>query len=208
MTMVKICGLTRPEDVDSSKDADYVGFVVESDSTRSLPLKAARDLMSVSCQKRVVVTTLSDVHKLIGLVDALEPEVLQAHSLLSRDELRLLGNACRCDLWALVPVGDGSEMRRALDARAAAKAAVLDTAGQRIGGTGRSHDWRRSAEISTGLAPFPIVLAGGLSPENVAEAVATVRPCIVDVSSGVETAGRKDPALIRRFIEAAKEADR
>ena len=82
---------------------------------------------------------------------------------------------------------------------------LLDSrAGDRMGGTGATFDW----SIARGIAQrMPVVLAGGLTPENVGEAIRTVRPFAVDVSSGVETAGVKDPHKIRAFIEAVRAAD-
>ena len=81
---------------------------------------------------------------------------------------------------------------------------VLDTPSAGYGGSGTTCDWSLAAEAAREL---PIVLAGGLGPENVAEAVRSVRPWAVDVASGVEaTPGRKDPEKLRLFIERAKEA--
>ncbi len=83
---------------------------------------------------------------------------------------------------------------------------LLDTAHDTaLGGTGLAFDWSIAEDVA---ARFPIILAGGLTPENVAEAVRTVRPWAVDVSSGVETGRVKDPEKIRAFIRAAKGASR
>lgn len=83
-------------------------------------------------------------------------------------------------------------------------AIMLDTASAAaLGGTGQAFDWSIAAEVAGRL---PIVLAGGLTPENVATAVEQVRPWAVDVSSGVETGGRKDIEKVRAFIRAAKGA--
>jgi len=73
-----------------------------------------------------------------------------------------------------------------------------------LGGSGQTFDWQVARGVA---AKRPIILAGGLTPESVGEAVRLVRPWAVDVSSGVETDGLKDPAKIRAFVEAAKEAD-
>jgi phosphoribosylanthranilate isomerase len=71
------------------------------------------------------------------------------------------------------------------------------------GGTGETHDWERSRELVESLSS-PVVLAGGLTPDNVAEAVETVRPFAVDVASGVEAdPGRKDPEAVAAFVRAA-----
>ena len=93
----------------------------------------------------------------------------------------------------------------ALSYTAHADALVLDTrTANRLGGTGRTHDWSISARVVAAVAPLPVYLAGGLRPENVAEAVARVRPAGVDVNSGVEDAnGRKDAAKMRAFVDRA-----
>jgi phosphoribosylanthranilate isomerase len=87
-----------------------------------------------------------------------------------------------------------------------ARAIMLDTASASArGGTGERFDWAVAAEVAQRL---PIMLAGGLRPDNVAEAVSSVKPWAVDVSSGVERDGKKDVAKVQAFVAAVKEADR
>jgi len=73
----------------------------------------------------------------------------------------------------------------------------------KLGGTGTAHDWDQSAKIARSL-PVPMILAGGLNSSNVVEAILKVRPYAVDVSSGAETGGKKDPEKIRSFIREVR----
>ncbi len=118
--------------------------------------------------------------------------------------LRVLAPNAR--LLKAVHVTGEDALSRALDLAADADALVLDSrTADRLGGTGRTHDWPVSARIVAAVAPLPVYLAGGLRPENVAEAVARVRPAGVDVNSGVEDAsGRKDTKKMRAFVARAR----
>ena len=102
----------------------------------------------------------------------------------------------------LVPVGPGiSDIASILDV---ADAILLDSMVEgTLGGTGKVHDWQVSAEIAASLK-VPVILAGGLHPGNVTQAIEKVRPYAVDVSSGTETEGRKDPAKISSFLQAVR----
>ena len=85
-----------------------------------------------------------------------------------------------------------------------ADAILLDTlANGKLGGTGAVHDWNKSAEIVRSLK-VPVILAGGLNPGNVAAAIEKVRPYAVDVSSGLETGGKKDPQKILSFVREVR----
>jgi phosphoribosylanthranilate isomerase len=122
------------------------------------------------------------------------------------DLRRLRALAPDMRLLKAVHVTGDDAIGRALDSAADADALVLDTrTADRLGGTGRTHDWSVSARIVDTVAPLPVYLAGGLRPENVAQAVARVRPAGVDVNSGVEDAkGRKDAAKMRAFVDRAR----
>jgi len=204
MTEVKICGMMRSEDIEASRLADFNGFVVASESRRSLSLELARELMSICTTRKVLVTTATSVPELERLAGRLDPDVLQVHSAMDEKELQLLARSVSAPIWALVPVGGGDELVRGRHMARCSDAAVLDTYAKALGGTGIAHDWNVSRKVRDELHPFPVVLAGGMNPRNVAKGVAMVRPAVVDVSSGVERNASKDPFLITEFIENAR----
>ncbi len=205
MTKVKICGMMRPEDVAMAAEADFLGFVVGSDSRRNLTMAAARELMSMSTKTNVMVSSCPKAPKLIEMALQLDANVVQVHSQIPANDLKAIKKTTGCEVWALVPVGGGDE-DRASEIAASADAVVMDTAGGAPGGSGRVHDWSVSALLCR-LLDGRAVLAGGLTPTNVAEAVREVRPLAVDVSSGVERFGRKDPRLVKDFIAAARSVE-
>jgi len=204
MIEVKICGMMRAEDIEASRLADYNGFVVASESRRSLSPERALELMSICTTRKVLVTTATSVPELERLAARLDPDVLQVHSTMDEKELQRLARSISAPIWALVPIGGGDELARGRQMARCSHAAVLDTCAKVLGGTGTTHDWEVSRRVRDELHPFPVVLAGGLDPHNVAEGVAMVRPAVVDVSSGVETNASKDPFLITEFIENAR----
>jgi phosphoribosylanthranilate isomerase len=129
----------------------------------------------------------------------------------ARGTLRRGGEHSNLTLWLALrfpPECTADAILQTLDAwQPYAERFVLDTYHPTLlGGTGHTQDWLRAREVCA-RAPRPILLAGGLNPENVADAIRTARPAGVDVSSGVEAApGRKDPAKVRAFIRNAKTA--
>jgi phosphoribosylanthranilate isomerase len=108
----------------------------------------------------------------------------------------------------IAAVAAGTESKAVQSFAKSADAILLDTlAGGKLGGTGAVHDWNHSAEITKSLnaISIPVILAGGLKPENVAAAIRTVKPYAVDVSSGTETAGKKDPEKILSFVREVRQ---
>jgi phosphoribosylanthranilate isomerase len=204
MIKVKVCGMLREEDIISSRKADYVGFIVETNSRRELTISRAEQLMSMAKCKKVIVTTCQSEEVLKQIVKVLKPDVLQVHSVMEVDDVEAIANAVPCDVWALQPMGWGDELERARSLVGKCSGLVLDTASASFGGSGRKHDWTVSAEIVDAVDPFPVVLAGGLNPGNVIDAIMAVRPFAVDVSSGVETGGRKSTDLVEMFISNAR----
>ena len=205
--LVKICGITSPEDAQLavSAGADAVGFVFWLASPRAVePARAAaiaRELPASVLRVGVFVDAPRDAMRRIG--DEVGLDLLQLHG---DEPLAALSDLPRPALKA-VRVGPGFGPEQALRYAERVAGLVVDTRlpgeTQLPGGTGVAFDW----SLVTGLADRIgfLMLAGGLSPENVAEAVRAVRPHAVDVSSGVERVpGRKDPARVRAFVEAAR----
>lgn len=214
MVKVKLCGNRTIEDVEATADADAQGFIVWADSPRALELETAAELLSYvpPFNRTVLVTRSTDPLMLADLVEALEPDVLQVHVELSPVQLERIRRTlpARMPLIAVLAIGPEDTPAGCLEraermAEGPLHALVLDTRRQgRTGGTGAVHDWSLSARIREALAPLPVILAGGLNPENVAEAVRIVRPYAVDVASGVETDGRKDPTKVRALLHEVR----
>lgn len=206
MTKVKICGMTRATDIEMARSADYLGFVVGSRSPRNLGLDVAKRLMSTTDCKKVMVTTTADPDQVVEMAHYLEPDVVQVHNLMGPADLRKVADGFSGSVWALAPVGGGAEDERLSLIRGSVHAIVLDTMSPDLGGAGATHDWTVSRRLRDAIHPSPVVLAGGLNTENVIEAIRTVMPFAVDVSSGVERQGLKDPELVQSYIRRAKEA--
>jgi phosphoribosylanthranilate isomerase len=203
MTLVKICGLRSESELEAASCADFLGFVVEADSKRRLLPERAKELMALTCNRTVMVTTCNDVDRLLRLEGMLEPNVVQLNAVLAEPEMHRLRKELGSDLWALFPVEAPLDTGRLLILGDLCDRIVLDTPSERGGGTGKVHDWKLSRSIRDKAAPQGCVLAGGLSPSNVVEAIRTVVPEVVDVSTGVERDGWKSASEIERFVMRA-----
>jgi phosphoribosylanthranilate isomerase len=125
---------------------------------------------------------------------------LQVHSTLCAEDIRALKGLVPQKIIVATP----AESEEVLAMANVADAILLDTYKDgMLGGSGVAHDWNLSADLARRLS-VPVILAGGLRPENVCEAVRKVRPYAVDVSSGVETDGRKDAMKMRAFVSGVK----
>jgi phosphoribosylanthranilate isomerase len=208
---VKICGITRKEDLDAAAvaGADAVGFVVGvASSPRNIALEKAEKLIRQvpPFVKSVLVTVPKSIDE-FETYEKLNPDAIQIHgeNLHAAASVRLkipnilLIGAVNANLANVLDVV--SRTAKIFDA------VLLDSfADGRYGGTGIVHDWELSKRVKQVIHPKPLILAGGLNPENVAEAVGTVRPYAVDVSSGVERQpGIKDYQKIVEFIKNAKD---
>lgn len=216
MVKVKICGNQSKDDVDAASGADAVGFIVSTpESSREVdPDLASRLAKRVPpFTSTVVVTTESDPDELMQLVEGIQPDLLQVHKLLQPNQLRKIKDETpeTTDLIPLLPVAgkEGEVLEKARNlAGSAADALLLDSkSGESTGGTGETHDWSISRKIRDALHPFPVILAGGLDPDNVGEAIQQVRPYGVDVASGVEEDGQKSNQKVKQFLEEVRKIE-
>jgi phosphoribosylanthranilate isomerase len=210
---VKICGITRKEDLDAAATAgaDAVGFVVGATaSPRNLsPEKAEKLFRQVPpFVKSVLVTVPTSIDELMEICGKLNPDVIQIHGEKPLNNVLIQEKLPNKPLIVAVNANFPAAVETASAASKSCSAVLLDSfANGHYGGTGIVHDWQLSKLIKRLIAPKPLILAGGLNPENVAEAVRVVQPYAVDVSSGVELQpGIKDPKKMVEFIKNAKDA--
>jgi phosphoribosylanthranilate isomerase len=207
-TRIKFCGMTRPGDVRLASElgVDAIGFVFAPASSRRVRAEEARVMRNalaplVDAVALFLDNSAEDVRNVVKLV---RPSLLQFHG--SEDDAfcRSFGTP----YLKAIAMGDGTRVgdATALQLRYPAAAALLfDGNGEdEQGGNGRRFDWSR---IPTGLHK-PFVLAGGLTPDNVFDAIQQTMPWGVDVSSGIESApGIKDGDRMRHFVEEVRRAD-
>ncbi len=208
MVRVKICGITSWLDARAACEAGAhaLGFNFYPPSPRALAPAAAWEIRRrlPPFVEAVGVFVNWEANPVASLCASLRLHAAQLHG---DESPKLVAEvAQRIPAIKAFRAGDGFSLARLAKYRAAS-AFLLDGAGKgQYGGTGETSDWefaRRVAETR------PIILAGGLTPENVAEAIRTVRPYAVDVASGVESRpGKKDPGKLREFLREAERASR
>ncbi|MUW15062.1 phosphoribosylanthranilate isomerase [Halorubrum sp. CBA1125] len=207
MARVKICGLTRDADLRAAVDAgaDAVGVISEVpvDTPREVdPATAAELLADVPPFVTATLVTMPDsAERAVELARTIGPDALQFHGEWTPEEIRFI--RAETERKVLLAV-DADDPARAEELDAVADALVLDSTDESgAGGTGETHDWERAGDLAARLTS-PVVLAGGLTADTVAEAVRVADPFAVDVASGVElTDGQKDHNAVARFVANA-----
>ena len=198
MTEIKICGLSREEDIDYVNEAkpDYIGFILHfPQSRRNISIEKAAEL-----RRR-----LSPGIKAVGVfVDPPAEVVIEAAEAICLDVIQLHGHEDDAYIAALgeqisLPIWKAFRIRSADDLAAAKKSPADEILLDNGYGTGEAFDWSLAAGFDR-----PFLLAGGLTPENIAEAIRALRPKLADISSGVETNGQKDKRKIIAAVNAVR----
>ena len=204
-TRVKICGITSAEDAAAAVDAgaDAIGVVL-APSPRRVALDEAAEALSVvpPLVSRVGVFVDPTPAELAEAVGRLRLDFVQ----LCGDELPELCGQAPAPVVKVIHIGTAFDAERAEPYRGLVAALLIDTHVTGIrGGTGKTFSWHNLHELP---AWAPLFVAGGLNPDNVGDAIRTLRPYAVDVSSGVETTpGHKDHEKVRAFMAAVHAAD-
>jgi phosphoribosylanthranilate isomerase len=211
MTEVKICGLSAPEALEAAlaAGADYVGLVFYSPSPRHVGLGVAQELADRARGRAKVVALTVDAgdEELAEIANLVRPDLIQAHGAETPSRVREMAQSTGIPVVKAIKVRTAADIEGASRYAGAAEMLLFDAkapedlAAALPGGNGLTFDWG----LLGGEVRPRFMLSGGLNPRNVARAIGITRAPVVDVSSGVESApGVKDPALIRKFIEAAK----
>src|ERR1700676_175259 len=220
MTWVKLCGMTNLEDALAAVDAgaDAVGFVFYEKSPRNISVEAARD----------IVRKLPEGVEKVGVFVDLEPEriretvmevgltVVQLHGKRSAEsvcrDLELSPDCVGVSKVILMIQGDSLKDDVLFGVTVSNMFAILldSRSNGATGGTGATFDWDGTWRVVQEMSLMvPVIVAGGLTPVNVREAMRLFQPFGVDVVSGVEARpGKKDPEKVRAFVKAVREADR
>lgn len=211
MTGIKICGLKRYEDIDYINDLmpEYAGFVFAA-SKRYVPPSFARELRKKlhSSIKAVGVFVDEDPSIIKAIVKETGIDIVQLHG---HEDINCINSLNGIKLWKAVGIESSASYNKAYNLQdnidrtcsLPIDAILLDSSVMGIcGGTGVSIDRSIVSSLHIGK---PLILAGGLSAENVGEAIEDIRPFAVDVSSNVETDGSKDYSKIRKFIKKVRE---
>lgn len=211
---VKICGLKTEAALEAAlaAGADYVGLVFHAQSPRNLDLATARRLAEKARGRAKIVALLVDPDdaRVGEIVATLAPDLIQLHGNETPQRVGEIARLSARPVMKAVKVATAADAQAALGYRGVADLVLFDAkapedrAGALPGGNGVAFDW----QVLQGVrGKLPFMLAGGLTPVNVGEAIRLTGATAVDVSSGVESRpGEKDVELIRRFLHAAKTA--
>lgn len=209
-TEIKICGLTRSVDAEYADAAgvEYLGVIFAGGPRERTPMQA-RDTLAGRRARKVGVFAEQAADVIATHVEIVGLDVVQLHGVVDAERVERVRAATGREVWAVVRTADGVLPESVDELADAADALLIDShvRGQ-LGGSGVRVPWDRLGESLDALDYHPrIVLAGGLTPENVSEAIDLVAPNVVDISSGVESSpGIKDHARLRAFVASVRSA--
>ncbi|MDM7266731.1 MAG: phosphoribosylanthranilate isomerase [Aquificota bacterium] len=201
MVKIKLCGFTREEDIEKAVEfgVDYVGIILYEKSPRYVSWERLKDLLSVATGVKRVAVMVNPTSEEVLRAFEVGFDLLQLHGEESLEFAKAIGLDRVIKAFRTCP---GLEVSKEWKS---AYGVLLDACSKLYGGSGQESDW----ELAKGLVEegFKVFLAGGLRPENVKEAIRSVRPYAVDVSSGIELSpGIKDHKKMEEFVNAVKNA--
>jgi len=207
MTRVKVCGITNPEDALMAVNygADAIGIVNVKGTPRFVDLKTAREIFdSLPVFVSKVIVAMPETIEEALEIEETKANYIQLHGNEPVNFVRELRENINLGIIKKISV-DENCLKNSKRYSGIVDAILLDTKVKGLsGGTGKVHDWDISRKIAESIKK-PVILAGGLNPENVKSAIETVRPYAVDTSSGVESKPRKkDKKKVEKFIMVAK----
>jgi phosphoribosylanthranilate isomerase len=212
MVLVKICGINDAAAMAAALEAgaDMVGLVFFEPSPRHLTYDAAEELASWARGRAEIValTVDADDARIAAITERIGPDVIQLHGRESPERVRAVAARAGCRTMKALGISVAADLDRLAPYAGVADLLLLDArppkGADRPGGHGAAFDWTILERLDPSLR---YMLSGGLTPDNVAEAIRRTRPYAVDVSSGVERSpGVKAPALIEAFVAAARGA--
>lgn len=209
-TQIKICGLSTEAAIDAAvkAGASHIGLVHFDKSPRHVALEQAAALRMRTPESVKVVLLLVNAEPgyTAKAIEVVKPDIVQFHGTETPEWLRLLKGVSSVEIWKALGIKDAATLKNSDRFVDAADLLLFDAPAQALpGGTGTRFDWSLLAEHSHKL---PWALAGGLTPDNVAEALRQTRAPLVDTSSGVESApGVKDVDKIATFCKAVRDHD-
>lgn len=209
-TQIKICGLKSETEIDAAAKAEatHIGLNNYAPSPRYVPLEQAGALRMRTPESMKVVLLLVNAEPgyTAKAIEVVKPDIVQFHGTETPEWLRLLKGVSSVEIWKALGIKDAATLKNSDRFVDAADLLLFDAPAQALpGGTGTRFDWSLLADHQHKL---PWGLAGGLTPDNVAEALRVTRTPLVDTSSGVESApGVKDVDKITAFCQAVRDYD-
>ncbi len=209
-TKVKICGLTTEADIDAALEcgADYIGLVFFEPSPRNVSIKDGKRLAQYVARRTKIVALMVNADDTLvnKIASEVRPDICQLHGNESIERIGRIAALTGCEMMKVIKVASQEDAEQALTYKDISDYILFDAKAPKgsplPGGNGLQFDWRA---LETVKSKIDYMLSGGLTPENVQQAIQLTGAHTVDVSSGVESApGRKDPARIRAFLHAAK----